>query len=194
MTPTALIRHFPTAWNAEQRLQGRSDIPLTAEARAKLATLRLPAPWNAARIVSSPLQRAYETAQILADGRPIVTDPRLVELSFGQWEGRTASDLLADPAVDFQPTHLWDADTKAPGGESSREAWVRVRPALAAIAANPEPVVLVIHKALMRLILGHSCNWQGMPEIKRGRLYPLTLRSTGLPRDNTDAQRLEPRP
>lgn len=193
MTRAALIRHYPTAWNKEQRLQGRSDIPLTEDARETLRALRLPGEWRSARIVSSPLCRAVETAGFLAEGRPVVTDERLVELSFGVWEGRTASDLLSDANSGFRPTHEWASDTKAPGGESAEEAWTRVRPALASLAEDPAPVVIVMHKALMRLILGHACNWQGVPEIKRGRLYPLTLRSTGLPRDNEPAQRLEQR-
>ncbi|MFK7945895.1 MAG: histidine phosphatase family protein [Paracoccaceae bacterium] len=193
MTKVALMRHYPTAWNGEQRLQGQTDIPLTEEAQATLATLRLPAPWDSARIVSSPLSRAYLTATLLAEGRSVTTDARLVELSWGVWEGRTAKDLLADPLADFQPTHEWGPDTKAPGGESANEAWERLRPALADIAASLEPVLIVAHKALMRLILGHACNWQGLPEIKRGRLYPLTLRKSGLPRDTEVPLRLEPR-
>ena len=193
MTQAALIRHYPTAWNGEQRLQGQTDIPLTDEARATLAGLCLPAPWNTARIVSSPLSRAYETAQTLADGRPVTTDPRMVEISWGDWEGRTAKDLLADPLAGFRPTHEWDPDTKAPNGESTNEAWARARPALADLAADPAPVLIVAHKALMRLILGHACNWQGVPDIKRGRIYPLTLRPTGLPRDSMPPVRLEMR-
>ena len=68
MTQIALIRHYPTAWNAEARLQGQSDIPLNDASRAKLASLALPAPWDQARIVASPLKRAEETAQLLAGG------------------------------------------------------------------------------------------------------------------------------
>lgn len=189
MTRAVLLRHFPTAWNAEQRLQGQVDIPLTGEARATLAGLRLPDEWAEARIVASPLSRARETAEILK-GRPVATDPRLVEISWGEWEGRTARDLLADPKADFRPTHEWDRDMKAPGGESAREAWERARPALADLAADPAPVVIVTHKALMRLILGTAWQWQGVPEIKRGRLYPLTLRPSGLPVEPGEPLRL----
>ncbi len=192
MTRIALIRHYPTAWNAEQRLQGRSDIPLTDAARETLRGLCLPAPWNRARIVSSPLRRAAETAQILKD-QPPPTDARLVELSWGDWEGRLAKDLLAAPEINFRPPHDWDWTTRAPGGESAEDAWSRVKPALTEIAGDPAPAVLVMHKALMRLILGVACAWQGMPEIKRGRLYPITLRSSGQPSSIEDPVRLEPR-
>ena len=192
MTQVALIRHYPTPWNKEQRLQGRSDIPLSDEARETLRTLALPAPWDQARIIASPLCRAVETAEILAGGRPVETDERLVELSWGEWEGRTASELFADPGADFRPTHEWGPDTKAPGGESGNEAWDRVRPALAELATGPGPILLVMHKALMRLILGYAHNWAGAPEIKRGRLYEVTLRGTGLPRNPQPPVRLVP--
>ncbi|MEM7059040.1 MAG: histidine phosphatase family protein [Pseudomonadota bacterium] len=190
MTQIALIRHYPTAWNKEARLQGQTDIPLTDAARETLTGLKMPVPWGQARLIASSLSRAVETARILADGRPIVEDRRLMELSWGDWEGHQAKDLLADAASGFRPTHEWDADTKAPGGESRNEAWARTQPALADIAERSKPAVLVTHKALMRIILGVACNWQGVPEIKRGRLYPLTLRTSGLPRDVQDPVRL----
>lgn len=193
MTRVALIRHYPTEWNAQARLQGQTDIPLTAEARDTLATLKMPAPWDQAKLFASPLLRAKDTACLLANGRVVHEDVRLIEISWGEWEGALANDLLADPSSGFRPTHEWDADTKAPGGESMRDAWDRVRPALAEIGAAGETSVIVMHKALMRVVLGTACNWQGTVEIKRGRLYPITLRSSGLPRDPEPPARLEPR-
>ncbi len=193
MTRVALLRHYPTAWNGEQRLQGQTDIPLTEDARDTVSRLAFPGAWKDARVISSPLQRAAETARLLAGARPVQLDDRLVELSWGDWEGQQAKDLLADPATGFRPTHEWDADTKAPGGESAREAWDRLRPALAEIAESQVPAVIVMHKALMRLILGTACDWQNMPDIKRGRLYPLMLRPSGLPRDPEEPVRLEAR-
>ncbi|MEM0988693.1 MAG: histidine phosphatase family protein [Pseudomonadota bacterium] len=195
MTAIAIIRHYPTHWNGAQRLQGQTDVPLTDEARETLRGLRMPAPWNTARLIASPLSRAHETAQILAEGRAVTTDARLVEISWGEWEGQTAYKLLKDPASGFRPTHEWGPDTKAPGGESSREAWDRLRPALIDIATDPTPAVLVLHKALMRLILNRANDGSTeVPEVKRGRLYPMVLRPSGLPRELGEAVRLEPHP
>ncbi|MEM9059968.1 MAG: histidine phosphatase family protein [Pseudomonadota bacterium] len=193
MTRIALLRHYPTAWNAEARLQGQTDIPLTEKARETLSGLQMPMPWRSARLIASPLSRASETAHLLADGRVLSHDARLIELSWGEWEGALAKDLLMDPASGFRPTHEWDIDTAAPGGESMAQAWSRARPALAEIAKAGETAVLVTHKALMRVILGIACDWQAMPEIKRGRLYPVTLRASGLPRDPEPPARLEAR-
>ncbi|MDT8345954.1 MAG: histidine phosphatase family protein, partial [Thermohalobaculum sp.] len=146
---------------------------------------------------SSPLSRAAETAVALARGRRVRLDPRLVEISWGLWEGRRAADLIADPAAGFRPTHEIGWTDRAPGGESAAEAWARARPALARIAASGAPTVLVVHKALMRVILGLAWNWRhpdgGVPAIRRARLYPLTLRPDGLPCEPGEPVRLAAR-
>ena len=193
MTKVALIRHYPTEWNGQARLQGQADIPLTDEAISTLQKLKMPIPWVDARLFASPLLRAYKTACLLSDGRVVQTDTRLIEMSWGEWEGALAKDLIADPDSGFRPTHEWDRDTAAPGGESMRDAWTRVRPALAEIASDPTPAVIVTHKALMRVILGTACDWSAQPEIKRGRLYPIELRESGLPRNPEAPVRLEAR-
>lgn len=197
MTRIALIRHFPTDWNLEARLQGRTDRPLTPEARETLAALALPPDWAGAAIVASPLSRAAETAMLLAGGRRVRLEPRLVEISWGLWEGQRSVDLLADPASGFRPTHEFGWRDKPPGGESAADAWERVRPALARIAAAGAPAVVVCHKALMRMMLGLAWNWRhpdgGVPTIKRARLYPLTLRPDGHPAEPGEPIRLVPR-
>jgi probable phosphoglycerate mutase len=188
MTRVALLRHYPTAWNAEKRLQGRTDVPLSPAARVLLAGLSLPACWDGARLYASTLGRAAETARLIAAGRPVTVDPRLVELGFGAWEGRSVAELAADPATGYRPSSEWEADDRAPGGESLAEAWLRLVPALAQIAADSAPAVIVTHKSVMRLILRKA----GMaePEIKRGRLYPLTLDAAGRPREALQPLRL----
>ncbi len=191
MTPVALMRHYPTVWNAEGRLQGRADVPLGPASRALLARLAMPAPWDRARLVASPLGRAAETARLLAHGRPVAVDARLAELGFGAWEGRRSAELAADPSTGFRPSSEWAPDDRAPDGESLAEAWARLAPALAAIAADPAPAVVVTHKTVMRLILRRA----GLadPEIKRGRLYPVRLDAVGRPHDPKAPVRLVPR-
>ncbi|MEM7239493.1 MAG: histidine phosphatase family protein [Pseudomonadota bacterium] len=195
MTTVALLRHYPTDWNVEQRLQGQIDRPLTPNARATLSTLRLPPEWDGTRLVASTLSRSRDTANALAGDRPVETDARLVEIGWGAWEGRTAKDLLADPESGFVPTGDMAWDARPPDGESMADAWARLQPALADIAAGPRAVI-VSHKAVMRIILGFAWKWQLPPggiEIKRGRLYPLELRASGLPVAPSDPVRLLPR-
>lgn len=183
MTRVALIRHYPTDWNRERRLQGQIDRPLTDDARETLASLALPHEWRDARIIASTLSRSVDTAHLLSPGTPIEQDPRLVEIAWGEWEGQRAEDLLQRPGSGFVPTGDMDWHMRPPGGESMADAWDRLRPALAEIAAGPS-AVLVLHKAIMRVILGFAWEWRlpgGEVDIKRGRLYPLTLRASGTP-------------
>ncbi|MEM9097207.1 MAG: histidine phosphatase family protein [Pseudomonadota bacterium] len=183
MTRIALLRHYPTDWNRERRLQGQIDRPLTEDARRTLATLCLPQDWANVRIITSGLSRTVETAQLLAPEAKIAEDPRLMEVAWGDWEGQRAEDLLADPGSGFVPTGDMGWTARPPGGESMADAWARLQPALAEIAAGGL-ALLIIHKAIMRVILGFAHNWQipgGAVEIKRGRLYPLTLRPSGMP-------------
>ena len=192
MTRIALLRHFPTRWNAERRLQGRTDVPLADDARAMLGRLQLPSAWAEVLLMASPLARAAETASILAEGRPVRLDDRLVELSWGAWEGRCVDELEADPASGFRPTGDLGPDERPPGGESAADAWERVRPALARIAAEG-PAVVVTHKALMRVILRRARGGKGEVEIRRGRLYGLTLDPDGEPVATEPPTRLVPR-
>ena len=82
-----IIRHGETQWNKVKRLQGQTDIPL-AEEGIRLARetgegmKELPIDL----VISSPLTRAVQTAQLLTEGRdvPILTDERIIEISFGQ--------------------------------------------------------------------------------------------------------------
>ena len=92
MTETilGLLRHGQTDWNIDLRLQGSSDIPLndTGKEQARIAGTKLSASdWDV--IISSPLSRARETAQLISDqiGLRVVIVPELVERSFGVAEG-----------------------------------------------------------------------------------------------------------
>ena len=95
----AFIRHGQTEWNRELRLQGSSDIPLndTGREQAREAVGVLSGTrWDA--VVSSPLSRARETAQIIADGLGITLGEsydELVERHYGDGEGATAEDIEA---------------------------------------------------------------------------------------------------
>jgi len=195
MTRIALLRHFPTSWNREYRFQGQTDIPLTEESRQQLRGLAIPAPWSTARIIASPLSRADETARILARGRAVALDPRLVEISFGDWEGLHGTDLLADPDSGYVNVEDWGWRRRPPGGESPWDVWERVRPALAEIAAEATPALIITHRALMRVVLARAWGWNyDSPEpfkIKRGRIYPLTLLPGGTPTALGETARLE---
>lgn len=107
-----IIRHGETKWNSEKRLQGRSDIELN-EYGIELARITSEALKDVKfdKIYSSPLKRAYETAEILRGSRKldIICDDRLKEMCFGDYEGKVTDTLpdefwkFFDDPVNFVP-------------------------------------------------------------------------------------------
>ena len=180
-----LTRHFQTDWNAQHLLQGRTDRPLTDAARTRAAQLTIPAPWNEARLIATPLVRARDTAALLA-GREAEVDPDLIELSWGAWEGRRGADLIDDPTSGYKHVEDWGWDMAPPGGgESPAAAWSRIARALARIAEDGRPALLVVHRGVMRVIMAKAWGWNFDSEepfrIKRERIYPITLDASGAP-------------
>ncbi|MBX2856529.1 MAG: histidine phosphatase family protein, partial [Rhodobacteraceae bacterium] len=167
------------------RLQGHADPPLDAEGRAEIADLRPPPSWREARLVTSPLARAQETAEAIARGRPVSTDARLMEMDFGVWEGLYSQALADDPSSGFKPIEDWGWSFRPPDGESVLELRERVTPFLQDVAAAGFPVLAVCHIGVMRVILAvaHGWDFEGPPpfRVKRRRLYPLRLTPQGLP-------------
>ncbi|MCU1405027.1 MAG: histidine phosphatase family protein [Glaciihabitans sp.] len=144
----AFIRHGQTKWNFEGRLQGSSDIPLNDTGRAQAAEavgVLAGTDWDA--IVSSPLSRARETAQIIADGLQIELGPsydNLIERHYGDGEGANAEEI-----AERWPDHLY------PGLESLDSVVARALSALETIAAEygDANVIIVCHGTLIRYTL-----------------------------------------
>lgn len=175
MIRLALLRHGHTDWNRQGRIQGASDIPLDDEARAGLATLRLPSDWAKAQLWSSPLKRAAETAELVARRAPRLA-PELIEMNWGDWEGQRGLDLLATPGSGFRHIEDWGWDYHAPGGETPRDLWTRLRPWLARLDHD---ALAVCHIGVMRVLLACAHGWDFAGpapfKIKRNRLYVLRL-------------------
>lgn len=167
MTLLFILRHGVTSWNAEGRIQGHSDISLSEEARQAVPNWRLPDDARSGLWLTSPLLRARETASLLGypDAR---IDDRLREMHWGQWEGWRLDDLrekLGDIMVKNEARGL---DLQPPGGESPREVQERLKPLLAALAENGQPVVAVSHKGVMRALYALASGWDmtGKPPVK----------------------------
>ncbi len=180
MIRLALLRHGHTAWNRAGRIQGRSDIPLDAQAREDLSGYALPAPWDTAELWSSPLVRAAETAELVA-GRPPRTALELTEMNWGGWEGLHGLDLKADPASGFRDIEDWGWHYRPPGGESPAEVWARIAPWLPGLTRD---AVAVCHIGIMRMILAsaHGWNFDGPApfRIKRNRLFVVEVDGASL--------------
>lgn len=161
-----LVRHGLTEWNREGRFQGHRDPRLAPEGRDQVQALarRLAAgePARPVRIVSSPLGRAFESAEIVAGslgiaGQAIVRDGRLQELGQGEWEGHTHDELRESNAARYAAWRTGAWDEPPPGGEPVAHAADRVRAGVAdAIAAADHdrawPLCLVAHGGSLRLV------------------------------------------
>lgn len=175
MIRLALLRHGPTDWNGEGRLQGRTDRPLTDAARADLAALCLPAPWHRAAVCASPLIRARDTALALT-GRTPTRARALTEMFWGDWEGQRGADLAGRPDSGFRHIEHWGWDFRPPGGESPAEVWNRLQPWLGGLSGD---TLAVTHIGVMRVLLARAHGWDfdgpAPFRIKRNRLYVLNL-------------------
>lgn len=170
-----IVRHGETLWNKDKRLQGHADIELNDYGR-ELARKTGEALMNTQIdiIYSSPLIRAYETADLIRNGRNIElrTDDRLKELSFGCYEGSNFSELIRNPELTFQyffkQPHLYKP---AADGETLEHLIARagdfMQSVIEPLADSLERVMIVAHgalnKAIMSYIKKHSTEyfWSG---------------------------------
>jgi broad specificity phosphatase PhoE len=158
MARLAILRHGPTAWTAERRLQGRSDLPLSPAGRNAVASWRVPREVDGFAWVTSPLRRARETADLLGHGDARV-DPRLAEMSFGEWEGRRLVEIAAEMGPAMVELEDRGLDFRAPGGESPREVQQRLAPFLLETGRGGIDRLAVSHKAVIRALYARATGW-----------------------------------
>lgn len=149
----ALVRHGITAANRDGRIQGQSCWGLDPEGREQARRL---AEWYGAveRVISSPLQRAQETAEALAGEAAVEIEPALAEMGFGEWEGEVYLDLLER---DVLARRIWAGGEDLPRGhtgESFADVVARVGGFLAGFIADPaQRTVMVSHGAAIRALV-----------------------------------------
>lgn len=143
MTELCLIRHGETDWNAQHRIQGRSDIPLNSKGIEQAETVSAhfhPGEWDLA--YASPLQRARQTAEIIcraAGIREIATEDDLMECSFGIAEGHPFDPALA----------RYSDRESIPGAESAAQLSARAQRVLDRIADR--------HPGKRIIVVAHGC-------------------------------------
>jgi broad specificity phosphatase PhoE len=172
-----LVRHGESTGNADGLLLGRMDAPLTDRGLAQARTLG-PALPAVARVISSPLARARDTAEALATGLPIEIDDRWIEVDYGEFDGRPLGAV---------PDEVWthwrtDPDFRPPGGETLTEAGTRVRSACEELfardgegARGPGAVVVVSHVSPIKAA---TCWALGLGDEGAWRLYLATASMT----------------
>ena len=155
-----LARHGETQENKERRFQGQKDVPLNDRGREQARELAAAVEREDVRVIyTSPLVRARETAEIVAERvkREIREDPRLKEVDVGDWQDRLKDD------VEREDPDLWAAfrragdDFRFPGGESFAEQQEHVVAALVDVTQRGElPALLVCHRGVVRCALAHT--------------------------------------
>jgi probable phosphoglycerate mutase len=153
-----LVRHGQTAWNAERRILGRTDVPLDATGMAQAAALARvwPRDAGAVRLVSSPLVRARATADAIAGALCCAVEgvDALVEQDQGVLEGLPAQELATRHS---ELLAAWREDPGAvtlPGGEAMRDVQARGIAALDALRAETTGTLIVVtHQIWMSAVL-----------------------------------------
>lgn len=157
-TRVALIRHGRTQWNAEHRIQGQSDIPLSEEGRRQVAGWKLPDSMRDHAWMSSPLVRAVGTAELMG-ARSVRRDARLREMAWGAWEGEVLAELRSRYGTELRRNERRGLDFRPPGGESPRELQARLRSWVADLAREGGSWVVVTHRGVIRALYALAVDW-----------------------------------
>ena len=172
-----LVRHGETEWSRDGRHTSTTDLPLTAEGERTALTLRDRLADVAFDLVlTSPMQRARETASLVGHGEA-EADPDLVEWDYGEYEGRTSAEIRAE-VPDWT---IWSHPS--PGGETADQVAERLDRVVARLRAVPDRALVFGHGHALRAL---TARWLGLP-VTDGRLFRLdtaSLSRLGYEREN----------
>jgi broad specificity phosphatase PhoE len=152
-----LIRHGETALNAESRFRGRFNVDLNDRGRSQAEALArgLPGFFPIDHIYSSPLKRCLETARPLATalGLPVVAEPRLIDLDYGEWQGRLIAEVAEQFPHDYGAWLAGDLSFRFPGGEPLGAPAERLRSFIDEVIERHqgEVVAMVTHNVLCQM-------------------------------------------
>jgi probable phosphoglycerate mutase len=166
-----LVRHGETEWSRAGRHTGRTDIPLTARGVEQSAALRARLGGRRfALVLSSPLQRAWETCRLAGFGDAARRTDDLLEWDYGAYEGRTTPEIRKD----VPGWSIWTGGV--PAGETVDEVGVRARRLIDEAAAARGDVALFGHGHVLRVLA--AC-WLGLSP-REGRLLALEAAAVGV--------------
>ena len=158
-----LVRHGETAWSLSRQHTGRTDIPLTPKGQSDAKGLRetlhaLPI----TRVLSSPLIRARQTAELAGFASALELDPDLMEWSYGSYEGRRTAEIR-------QEHPGWNAFIDGyPGGESISDVAARADRVIAKLRRSDGNALVFAHRDILRVI---AVRWIGLDASDGRRIY-----------------------
>ncbi|HNW58803.1 MAG TPA: histidine phosphatase family protein [bacterium] len=159
-TELIVVRHGETEWNADKRMQGHMDVPLSATGilQAQAVASRLAAePVD--RIYSSDLKRAFKTAEIIRGERKMAlfTDVRLREIHMGTFQGMTQGEAQEKHAEAWERFFVQDAEYALPGGQSRAQKQMEIAEFMEEVVRdNPNRrLVVVTHGGILIAMLRH---------------------------------------
>jgi broad specificity phosphatase PhoE len=187
MTQIVLVRHGQTEWNRIERFRGRIDVPLNdvGYKQAEITGRWIASRWQIAAVYSSPLSRAKDTAQAIADHFyiPVIPDHGVDDFNYGAWQGKTPAEVQASWPELYAGWLRDPGKVRIPEGETLGNLRARTRSAvLDLIETHPhKTIVIVSHTIVNRAILLNVLNWptRRFWEIRQNNCAINLLNSTG---------------
>ncbi|MFL5778949.1 MAG: histidine phosphatase family protein [Chloroflexota bacterium] len=157
-----LVRHGETEWSLSGQHTGRSDIPLTDAGRAQGTALGEElAGHDFGLVLTSPRQRARETARLAGFGDRAVVDADLAEWDYGEFEGLTTPEIR-DRVPGWR---IWDGPW--PGGETCQQIGQRADRVISRLRAAEGDVLVFSHGHVLRVL---AARWIGLSPADGGHL------------------------
>jgi len=154
-----LVRHGQTELNRAGALRGRLDVALTDRGRweARQLAKRIAADYRVDAIITSPLQRALQTAAPVGQATGVTPEPHdaVIDVDYGTWAGRSMDAFDSNEQKLLAAWHR-DPTVPLPGAEHPQVVQDRACDFLASLARSSEKcVVVVTHDAILQLVLCH---------------------------------------
>jgi broad specificity phosphatase PhoE len=164
-----LLRHGATEWSLTGQHTGRTDVPLLDLGRQQaVAAGELLSDMEFAQVLTSPLQRAKETCELAGfDGEP---EPDLLEWDYGEYEGRTTTEIR----VDRPGWSLWNDGVL--GGEGAADVGRRVDRVIERARLADGDTLCVAHGHVLRVL---TARWVGLPPVG-GRVFYLSTATVSI--------------
>ena len=153
-----LVRHGPTDWNAEKRVQGHIDNPLSEAGIRQVRARKLPATLRQLTWYISPMLRARHTAELMNIDNPII-EQALIEMHWGDWEGKILKPLRKQLGETMLSNEMRGLDFRPPNGESPRQVQQRLQDWMRRIAKTDTDSGAVVHKGIIRCTYALAHGW-----------------------------------